>query len=261
MTEQLTITRANLAMQATILISLIGQVTSLHAQPLPGDFVYLRDIDPTIIQDIRYATTNNFTGHRLAGYDAPECVVKRDVGLRLKAVQQELAKQNLSLKMFDCYRPTRAVADMVTWSKNGKETAAEHRYNPSFAKADLFRRGFIAHHSGHSTGAALDLTLVDLKADNSAVFDPNKDYADCTAPEAARAPEGSVDMGTGYDCADPRGYTAATSITPAQRRWRGLLVAAMGRQGFVNYAKEWWHFSLPGAGRAAYDFPISPRRQ
>jgi zinc D-Ala-D-Ala dipeptidase len=261
MTEQTMTIRLKLAMRTAILLAVIVLVASANAQPLPGDFVYLRDIDPTIIQDIRYATSNNFTGHRLAGYDAPECVVKRDVGLRLKAVQQELAKQNLSLKMFDCYRPTRAVADMVIWSKNGRETAAEHRYNPSFAKADLFRLGFIAHHSGHSTGAALDVTLVDLKVDNSAVFDPNKDYADCTASEAARAPEGSVDMGTGYDCTDPKGYTAATSITPAQRRWRRLLVAAMGRQGFVNYAKEWWHFSLPGAGSAAYDFPISPRRQ
>jgi zinc D-Ala-D-Ala dipeptidase len=254
--------RVKLVMRTVILLALTGQqLTSAHAQRLPGDFVYLRDIDPSIIQDIRYATSNNFTGRRLSGYDAAECVVKRDVGLRLKAVQQELAKQNLSLKMFDCYRPTRAVADMVTWSQNGHETAAEHRYNPSFSKKDLFRLGYIAHHSGHSTGAALDLTLVDLKADNSAVFDQNKNYADCTAPVTARAPEGSVDMGTGYDCTDPKGHTAATSITPAQRRWRGLLVAAMARQGFVNYAKEWWHFSLPGAGREAYDFPISPRRQ
>ena len=253
--------RASLAMQAAILLALTGEVPPAHAQQLPADFVYLRDIDPSIIQDIRYATSNNFTGHRLPGYDAAECVVKRDVGLKLKAVQQELAKQNLSLKMFDCYRPTRAVADMVTWSRNGKETAAEHRYNPSFSKVDLFRLGFIAHHSGHSTGAALDLTLVDLKADKSAAFDPTKDYADCAAPAAARAPEGSVDMGTGYDCTDPKAYTAAGSITPAERRWRNLLVAAMARQGFVNYAREWWHFSLPGAGRPAYDFPISPRRQ
>jgi D-alanyl-D-alanine dipeptidase len=244
-----------------MLLVLATQLPSVHGQPLPGGFVYLRDIDASVIQDIRYATSNNFTGHRLAGYDAGECVVRRDVGLKLKAIQQELARQNLSLKMFDCYRPTRAVADMVAWSRNGHETAAEHRYNPSFAKADLFRLGYIAHHSGHSTGAALDLTLVDLKADNSAKFDPNKNYADCTAPEAARAPEGSVDMGTGYDCTDPKGHTAAPSITSAQRRWRGLLVAAMARQGFVNYAKEWWHFSLPGAGSAAYDFPISPRRQ
>ncbi|MEN3349499.1 MAG: zinc D-Ala-D-Ala dipeptidase [Bradyrhizobium sp.] len=234
--------------------------TPVLAQGLPDAFVFLRDIDPTIIQDIRYATANNFMGRPIAGYGGAECVVKREVGLRLKAVQQDLARQKLSLKMFDCYRPARAVADMVAWSKNGRETAAERRYNPAFSKADLFRLGYIATHSLHSTGAAVDLTLVDLTADNSAKYDPAKDYADCTAPAAARAPEGSVDMGTGYDCSDAKGHTAASTITPAQRRWRTMLVAAMARQGFVNYAKEWWHFSLPGAGGRAYDFPIARPR-
>src|SRR5215208_5301115 len=139
-----------------------------YAQTLPGGFVYLRDVDPTIVQDMRYATSNNFVGKPLSGYEAGECVVKRDVALRLKAVQQELAKQKLSLKMFDCYRPARASMDMVRWSRDGKETAGQRRYNPAFAKADLFRLGYIAAYSGHSTGAALDLTLVDLTADNSA---------------------------------------------------------------------------------------------
>ena len=230
------------------------------AQGLPGGFVYLRDIDPSIIQDMRYATSNNFVGKPLRGYDAGECVVKREVGLALKNVQQELARQKLSLKMFDCYRPERAVADMVAWSRNGKETPAERRFNPALRKADLFRLGYIATRSGHSTGAALDLTLVDLTADNSAKFDPGKAYADCTAPAEARAPEGSVDMGTGYDCSDVKSHTAAPSITPAQRRWRQTLVAAMARQGFVNYSKEWWHFSMPGVGRQAYDFPIQRPR-
>ena len=243
-----------------ILLTAIACAGAARAQALPGGFVYLRDIDPSIIQDIRYAGSNNFVGRPLAGYEAAECVVKRDVGTRLKAIQQELAAKKLSLKMLDCYRPVRAVADMVAWSRDGTETPAQHRYNPAFRKQDLFRLGYIATHSQHSTGAALDLTLVDLTADNSAAFDPHKNYADCTAPAEARAPEGSVDMGTGYDCCDPRGHTAATSITPAQRRWRNELVAAMARQGFVNYSKEWWHFSLPGAGGPAYDFPIQPRR-
>lgn len=242
---------------AWMAIALIpGAIAPAFAQNLPGDFAFLRDIDPTIIQDIRYASANNFMGRPIAGYGAAECVVKRQVGLRLKAVQQELARQRLSLKMFDCYRPARAVADMVAWSKNGTETAAERRYNPAFSKADLFRLGYIATHSGHSTGGAVDLTLVDLGADNARKFDPARDYADCTAPAAARAPEGSVDMGTGYDCSDVKAHTATGSITPAQRRWRAMLVAAMARQGFANYAKEWWHFSLPGAGGPAYDFPI-----
>src|SRR3569623_1052304 len=195
----------------------IAFISSAHAQSLPGGFVYLRDIDPGIIQDIRYATSNNFVGRPLSGYGAGECVVKREVALRLKSIQQELRSQGMSLKM-------------VRWSQNGRETVAERRYNPRIAKTELFRLGYIASRSQHSTGAALDLTLVDLTADNSARFDPAKDYADCTAPVDARPPEGSVDMGTGYDCTDPKGHTSPPSITPAQRAWRKRLVAAMARQ-------------------------------
>jgi D-alanyl-D-alanine dipeptidase len=231
------------------------------AQSLPGGFVYLRDIDPSIIQDIRYAGSNNFVGRPLNGYEAAECVVKRDVGLALQRVQRELARQKLSLKMLDCYRPARAVRDMVLWAQNGRETPAERRYNPAFSKKDLFRLGYIAEHSGHSTGAAVDLTLVEVKADPSAPFDPNQTYADCTAEASARAPEASVDMGTGYDCSDLKAHTAAPTITADQRRWRNLLFGMMTKQGFVNYSKEWWHFSLPGAGGPAYDFPIAPRQK
>jgi D-alanyl-D-alanine dipeptidase len=244
-----------------IVIALVvaASASPARAQSLPGGFVFLRDIDPTIIQDIRYAGSNNFIGRPLRGYGAAECVVKRDVGLALKSIQQGLAPRKLSLKMLDCYRPVRAVHDMVVWARNGRETPAERRYNPAFSKADLFRLGYIAEHSGHSTGAAVDLTMVDLKVDHSARFDPNTAYADCTADASARAPEASVDMGTGYDCSDLKAHTAASSITPVQRRWRNMLVAAMATQGFVNYSKEWWHFSLPGAGGPAYDFPITPR--
>jgi len=244
--------------KARMIVLAVAVVASqAHAQPLPDAFAYLRDIDPSIIQDIRYATSNNFVGHPIAGYRAGECVVKREVGLRLKAIQQELAKRKLSLKMFDCYRPARATGDMLAWSRDGRDTG--HRFNPAFNKRDLFRLGYISPYSQHSTGAALDLTLVDLTADNSATFDPNKSYADCTAPVDKRAPEGSIDMGTGYDCTDLKGHTNSNAITPEQRKWRRLLVAAMATQGFVNYWREWWHFYLPGAGGPTYDFPIEKR--
>ena len=245
---------------AVVLMSAALAPAAAFAQSLPGGFVYLRDVDPTIIQDIRYATSNNFVGHPLAGYQAGECVVKREVALRLKKIQEELATQKVSLKMFDCYRPQRATMDMYRWSQNGKETASDRRFNPAFRKADLFRLGYIATYSGHSTGSALDLTLVDLSADNSATFDPARTYADCTAAVDKRAPEGSVDMGTSYDCTDLKGHTNSAAITPEQRRWRMTLVAAMRKQGFVNYWKEWWHFSLPGGGGQAYDFPITRPR-
>jgi zinc D-Ala-D-Ala dipeptidase len=243
-----------------IAASASAAIAPASAQALPGGFVFLRDIDPTIIQDIRYAGSNNFVGRPLRGYEAAECVVKRRVALALKSIQQELTTQKLSLKMLDCYRPTRAVHDMVVWGQDGRETPAGRRYNPAFSKKDMFRLGYIATHSGHSTGAAVDLTLVDLTADHSAQFDANKAYADCTAGADNRAPEASIDMGTGYDCADLKAHTKAGSITLQQRRWRNVLVAAMAKQGFVNYWKEWWHFSLPGAGGPAYDFPITARR-
>jgi D-alanyl-D-alanine dipeptidase len=245
----------------TIAILLVAAtvVSQAHAQTLPGGFVYLRDLDPTILQDIRYASSNNFIGRPMHGYDAAECVVKREVALKLKAIQADLAKRKLSLKMFDCYRPTRATADMRAWSRDGRDSG--RRFNPKFDKRDLFRLGYISPYSQHSTGAALDLTLVDLTADNSATFDPSKTYADCTAPVALRAPEESIDMGTGYDCTDLKGHTASSAITPEQRHWRGELVAVMRSQGFVNYFREWWHFSLPGAAWPAYDFPIEPRRK
>src|SRR5260221_8020218 len=116
-------TMEGLACVRTILIALavITYSASARAQSLPGGFVYLREIDPTIIQDIRYAGANNFVGRPLKGYDAAECVVSREVGLKLKAIQQDLAGRKLSLKMLDCYRPVRAVADMVAWSKNGQK--------------------------------------------------------------------------------------------------------------------------------------------
>src|SRR5215475_1389654 len=112
-------------------------VAQACAESLPADFVYLRDVDPTILQDIRYAGSNNFVGRPLKGYAAAECVVRRDVAERLQRIQRDLAAQNLSLKMFDCYRPARAVADMWAWAHDGKETAADRRFSPAFAKKDL----------------------------------------------------------------------------------------------------------------------------
>ena len=115
-----------------------GLSSAAAAQTLPGGFVFLRDIDPSIIQDIRYAGANNFVGRRLSGYEAAECVVKREVGLALQRVQRELEPQNLSLKMLDCYRPKRAVHDMVMWAQDGRETPAGRRYNPVFTRRICF---------------------------------------------------------------------------------------------------------------------------
>lgn len=234
-----------------------AQAPKERRSSLPNGFVYLRDIDPTIIQDIRYASANNFTGRALAGYEAGECIVKREVATALGNVQQDLKPRGLSLKMLDCYRPARASRAMLAWASDASDR--QKRYYPRLNKRDLFKLGYIAASSGHSTGAVVDLTLVDLAADNRAGFDANATYAECTAPADRRAPEGSVDMGTGFDCFDNASHTASASIAPQQRQWRQTLTAAMRRHGLVNYFREWWHFSMPGLPGGRLDFPIVRR--
>ena len=75
---------------------------------MPKDFVYLRDVDPTIQQDMRYAGADNFTGAPVPGYDAPECVLVRQVAEALKAVQADLKAKGFGLwSMTAIARPRR----------------------------------------------------------------------------------------------------------------------------------------------------------
>lgn len=231
-----------------------------QAQSLPPGFVYLHEIEPGILQDMRYAGSDNFTGRALPGYGAGECVLRRDVALALKRVQAALAQSGLSLKTYDCYRPRRAVAAMARWANDGASGSATKRFYPELDKRTLFAAGYIAARSAHSAGTAVDLTLVKLPPPRAEAFDPAARYAPCTTPATARAPDNSLDMGTGFDCFDARSHTASRALTPAQRQARSQLLAAMRAQGFKNYFREWWHFSY-GAGAAPhYDVPIAGRR-
>ena len=152
---------------------------------LPADLVFLRDVDPTIQQDIRYATPNNFTGKPLPGYDGAECVLKKPVAEALRRAQQELAGRNLSLKVFDCYRPTRAVTAMARWANDGTSGEATRNYFPRTPKNTLFARGYIASRSGHSLGTTIDLSIVDLST--TAPEKPNTALrAACDAPATQR---------------------------------------------------------------------------
>ena len=228
------------------------------ARDLPNGFVYLRDVDASIAQDMRYASDNNFVGHPLPGYNAPECILRRDVALALSKVQTDLAARRLSLKVYDCYRPRRAVAAMARWANDGSRGEPTKRFFPALDKRTLFATGYIALQSAHSTGTAVDLTLLRLPATPAAPFDRTAHYGPCTGPAAARAPDNSIDMGTGFDCFDERSHTASAAISPEQRHWRGVLNAAMRRHGFKNYFREWWHFTY-GARGPSQDFPIEAR--
>jgi zinc D-Ala-D-Ala dipeptidase len=128
-----------------VLVSLTG-ATAAAAGEMPNRFVYLRDADATILQDMRYGSANNFTGHRVPGYDAPECVLVREAADALKAVQAELRPRGFSLKVYDCYRPARAVAAFVAWAKLPDDPQAKAVYYPALDKQALLP-GYIATRS------------------------------------------------------------------------------------------------------------------
>ena len=243
----------------TVLVSavLTAAATPMSAGIMPKDFVYLRDVDPSIEQDMRYAGSDNFSGRPVPGYDAPECVLVRGAAEALKAAQGELRPMGLSLKVYDCYRPTQAVAAFVDWSKEPDDPEAKLKHYPKLPKDALFPE-YIATRSGHSRGATLDVTIVPLGSPLSADDSASDNQAACTS---AQPSDNSLDMGTGFDCFDPKANTDAQGLTAEQRRNRKLLVDVMSRHGFKNYPKEIWHYTFePEPYPDTYfDFPISPR--
>jgi D-alanyl-D-alanine dipeptidase len=210
----------------------------------PSDLVALKDIDPTIVQDIRYATIHNFIGRPIKGYSSPHCLLTRDAAVALSKVQSELKAKSLSLKVYDCYRPQRAVDDFVAWAKDLSDVKMKKEFYPKVDKSKLFKDGYIAEKSGHSRGSTVDLTIVPLPPPSEAVYKEGQKLKPCTFVQGSRFADGSVDMGTGYDCFDPLAHTENPSISATQKWNRHLLKSTMEKYGFKNLDEEWWHFTL-----------------
>jgi D-alanyl-D-alanine dipeptidase len=247
--------RRGIGRVALVTAFLIAGACPASAGSMPKDFVYLRDIAPSIQQDMRYAGRYNFTGKKVPGYDAPECVLVRQAADALKKVQADLEPKGLSLRVYDCYRPTQAVAAFVAWSKRPGTPQAKAAWYPNLKKTALFP-DYIATRSGHSRGATLDVTVAPIDAP-----DPHPQGVSCTAPQKTYAPDGSLAMGTTFDCFDVKANTEASGLTPEEVKNRALLRDAMAARGFKTYPFEWWHFTFePEPYPDTYfDFPILPR--
>ena len=193
--------------------------------------------------------------------DAAECVLVRQAAEALKAVQADVKAKGLTLKVYDCYRPARAVAAFVAWAKQPDDPKAKTTYYPNLPKSALFP-DYIATRSGHSRGATLDLTLVPIDAAGEAQAGENAKPRACTAPQKGHAPDGSLAMGTSFDCFDVKANTAALGLSKEERENRDRLVEAMQAHGFKNYPMEWWHFTLQPEPYpdTIFDFPIAPRQ-
>jgi D-alanyl-D-alanine dipeptidase len=189
--------------------------------PTEADLVDITSLVPDIALDIRYAGPDNFVGAPVDGYRAPKCYLRSAAAQALAQVESDLRTDGLRLKLFDCYRPVRAVARFMRWAADLDDQRTKAGYYPNLDKRLLLGE-YIAAVSGHSRGFTVDLTL------------QRCDAAGCMP----------LDMGTAFDFFDPRANTAAAGITPSQRANRTRLVDAMRARGFANYPMEWWHFTV-----------------
>jgi len=200
----------------------------------PADFVDASIAVPGLVVEMRYAGSNNFVGVPIDGYDKPICLLTRPAVAALAQVARDIEPRGLVLKVFDCYRPARAVAHFVRWARNISDVARKSEFYPHVDKRNLFRDGYIASRSGHSRGSTVDLTLT------------------------RRVDGKELNMGTPYDFFSPRSWPSDKQVSTEAQANRALLAQAMRRRGFIAYNKEWWHFTLrhePFRDRA-FDFPV-----
>lgn len=193
---------------------------------VPKAFVEVRTVVPDIVVDIRYFGRENFLGRPVDGYTANKCWLTLPAAEQLAKVQADLRPFGLSLKVFDAYRPQSAVDHFVRWAEEPDDEGLKKRYYPSVPKRRLIPEGYIADRSGHSRGSTIDLTIVEIAGD------------------AQRRVGEELDMGTPFDFFGVESHTENPNLTAQQRANRLLLKTLMERHGFVNYPKEWWHFTL-----------------
>ena len=224
---------------ASLAIASTSSCSSEHSnsqqeETMPADFVVLAEVIPDVIQEIRYHSTYNFVGERVDGYEAPIAIITRQAAEALKGVNEEVMAKGYRLKIFDVYRPQRAVNHFIRWAKEVDNVKMKEYFYPEVPKEELFEREYIMARSGHSRGSTVDLTLFNMQ----------------TGKE--------VDMGGTFDWFGERSHPDFEDITEEQKANRLLLREAMLRHGFKPLDSEWWHFTLADEPYpdTYFDFPI-----
>lgn len=201
----------------------------------PSDFVLLADYVPGIIQEIRYYSTYNFIGERIDGYEEPCALLTKEAARALRTAANEFAVQGCRLKVFDAYRPARAVRHFMLWGIEDEDIRMKPYFYPDLQKQELFERGYIAKQSSHSRGSTVDLTLLDMKTGRE------------------------LDMGSPFDFFGEISHPDYRGITEEQYANRMALRRVMLRCGFQPMDCEWWHFTLEGEPYpdTYFEFPVS----
>lgn len=183
-------------------------------------FVILSEVIPDVILEIRYYSTYNFVGERIDGYEQPIAILTKQAAQALKKVSDELVRKGYRLKIYDAYRPQKAVDHFVRWAKDEKDIKMKRYFYPELEKDQLFPQGYIAEYSSHSKGSTVDLTLFDMNS------------------------EKELDMGGPFDYFGELSHPDYKNLTDEQYHNRILLRETMIKYGFKPIEEEWWHFTL-----------------
>jgi len=207
-----------------LLLFITGLLQSSIAQELPNGFVFLENQVPNLRTELGYASRKNFIGRVIEGYkEGQKTIGTKALASALKQVQENLKPFGLGLKIYDAYRPQRAVNDFISWSKRPDDTLTKSTYYPKLAKNRLFELGYISNRSGHSRGSTVDLTLIYLEGEKKG---------------------NTLDMGGNWDFFGIQSNYFFEDITKKQKSNRKLLREIMEAGGFSPYDEEWWHFTL-----------------
>lgn len=213
-----------------------------------SQFVNITDVIPDVILEIRYFGTYNFVGTRIDGYEAPTALLTRQAADSLKAVSDDLKRMGFRLKIYDAYRPQKAVDHFVRWAKDVNDTVMKRYFYPDLTKDVLFPQEYIIERSGHTRGSTLDLTLFDMDKEKEADMGGTFDWF---------GKESHPDF-----CGNPDTfeYQPSDSLTAEQFNNRMILRRAMMRHGFKPLHTEWWHFTLEDEPfpDTYFTFPVAP---
>ena len=224
------------------------------ADVTPPGFVHLAEAVPDAILEVRYYSTYNFIGDRIRGYERPTPLLSVEAAKALKSVSDELLPMGYRLKIYDSYRPQRAVDHFVEWSKQTDDTRMKAYFYPDLDKSVLFPQGYIAEKSGHSRGSTVDLTLFDMKTEKEVDMGGTFDWFGREShPDWGGNPETKE-----YTGIFPAGTPDSRKISAAQFRNRMLLRSVMLKHGFKPVDTEWWHFTLENEPYpdTYFDYPV-----
>jgi D-alanyl-D-alanine dipeptidase len=208
---------------------------------LPEGFVFLTDVDSTIIEDVRYFGSENFMGKPVPGYTVNRIICTEKAALALKAVHDVLKKQGFVLVVYDGYRAQRSVDAFLEWAEDD-DTRGKANYYPTLTKHEIFENGFISPHSEHTRGSTFDLTIIPVGSTLKPVRVTERMLKN--GEKISFLDDNTVDMGSSFDLFHPVSHQNNSLITEKEMQNRVLLRKAMTDGGFKGYSEEWWHYRL-----------------